>query len=231
MTDAPDRPSSDDISLVREAHERLARGELDAFAELVAEDATWIGVQPEDGAEPATCANREEIVETMRQNLAASLHGELVRVVEGPGGVAVEVGHGQHGRGVEQEGGGEGERDRSLLVVQSDLLAVGGVAVEVVPAQAEPDVAGEDAVGIGTDFTQGHGDAFVEWIMRDKGTGRLLTETPLAELRVVMPRGLRTLDEWPNVTAAMERRRWPEPRIRKVLGGNWLRVLADVWNA
>ena len=90
MTDAPDRPSSG--SLVREAHERIARGELEGFAELVAEDATWVGVRPEDGAEPATCANREEIVETIRQNLAASLHGELVRLVEGPGGVAVEVG-------------------------------------------------------------------------------------------------------------------------------------------
>jgi membrane dipeptidase len=88
---------------------------------------------------------------------------------------------------------------------------------------------GEDAVGIGTDFTQGHGDAFVEWIMRDKGTGRLVTATPLEELRVVMPAGLRRLEEWPNVTAAMERRGWPEGRIRKVLGENWLRVLSDVW--
>ena len=24
---------------------------------------------------------------------------------------------------------------------------------------------------------------------------------------------------------------WPEPRIRKVLGENWLRLLRDVWGA
>ncbi len=81
----------DNASIVREAHARLERGDLDGFAELVAEDATWVGVAPEDGAEPATCANRAEIVETVRQNLQASLRGELVRIVEGDRGVAVEI--------------------------------------------------------------------------------------------------------------------------------------------
>jgi len=90
-------------------------------------------------------------------------------------------------------------------------------------------VVGEDAVGVGTDFTQGQGEGFLEWIMRDKGTGRLVTQTPLSELEIVMPEGLRTLADWPNITAAMERRGWSESRIRKLLGGNWLRVLADVW--
>ncbi len=51
-----------------------------------------MGVAPEDGAEPATCANRREIVETVRQNLQASLRGELVRIVEGTDGVATWVG-------------------------------------------------------------------------------------------------------------------------------------------
>ncbi len=92
-------------------------------------------------------------------------------------------------------------------------------------------VAGEEHVGIGTDFTQGHGADFVEWIMRDKGYGRLLTETPLAELRIVMPDGIARLADWPNLTAAMEGRGWPEPRIRRLLGENWLRYLGDVWKA
>ncbi|TMJ78153.1 MAG: hypothetical protein E6G91_00755, partial [Alphaproteobacteria bacterium] len=30
-------------------------------------------------------------------------------------------------------------------------------------------------------------------------------------------------------TAAMERRGWSEGRIRKVMGGNWLQLLRDVW--
>jgi membrane dipeptidase len=27
----------------------------------------------------------------------------------------------------------------------------------------------------------------------------------------------------------MEEARWSEPKIRKVMGENWLRLLADVW--
>lgn len=90
-------------------------------------------------------------------------------------------------------------------------------------------VVGEEHVGIGTDFTEGHGDAFVEWIMRDKGYGRLLTATPLAALRVVMPEGLERLSEWPSLTLAMEQRGWAEERIMRLLGGNWLRFFDDVW--
>lgn len=92
------------------------------------------------------------------------------------------------------------------------------------------DVAGEEHVGIGSDFTEGHGDAFLEWIMRDKGYARLLTTTPLDELRVVMPEGIRRLGEWPNLTSAMEGRSWTERRILRLLGENWLRYLGDVWS-
>ena len=91
------------------------------------------------------------------------------------------------------------------------------------------DVAGEEHVGIGTDFTEGHGDAFVEWIMRDKGYGRLVTETPLAALRIVMPEGLERLADWPSLTRAMESRGWSEERILRLLGENWVRFLGDVW--
>ncbi len=89
------------------------------------------------------------------------------------------------------------------------------------------DIAGEDRVGIGTDFTQGHGESFFEWITRDKGTARKLTE--FGEIR--FPKGFATLAEYPNLTAAMERAGWPEAKTRKVLGLNWLRVLDEVWGA
>ena len=82
---------------------------------------------------------------------------------------------------------------------------------------------GVDHVGIGTDFTQGHGPDFFEWISRDKGYGRRLVE--LGE--IVNPAGIQTIGEFPNITAAMERAGWDEPKIRKIMGGNWLRVLAD----
>ena len=84
---------------------------------------------------------------------------------------------------------------------------------------------GDDSVGIGTDFTQGHGQAFFDWITHDKGTGRRLTDFG----EVVNPDGLRRIGDFPNLTAAMLRAGWTEARTRKVLGENWLRLLADVW--
>jgi membrane dipeptidase len=91
-------------------------------------------------------------------------------------------------------------------------------------------VAGEEHVGIGTDFTEGHGRAFLEWLMRDKGRGRLLVSTPLDELDLQMPAGLERLRDWPNLTTAMEARGWSDQRIERILGANWLRFFADVWN-
>ena len=90
------------------------------------------------------------------------------------------------------------------------------------------DVAGEDAVGIGTDFTQDQDVSFFEWLRRDKGHGRLLVPgTPRVPR---LPEGLATIGELPNLTAAMARRGWTGTRIRKVLGENWLRFLGEVWD-
>ena len=47
----------------------------------------------------------------------------------------------------------------------------------------------------------------------------------------IMPEGLRTIGEFPNLTDAMVRRGWSESRIRKVMGENWIRMLKDVWGA
>ncbi len=89
------------------------------------------------------------------------------------------------------------------------------------------DVAGEEAVGIGTDFTQDQDLAFFEWLRCDKGHGRPLM--PGAPRVPRLPEGLTTIKEFPNLTAAMARRGWSETRIRKVLGENWLRFLGEVW--
>ena len=43
------------------------------------------------------------------------------------------------------------------------------------------------------------------------------------------PAGLRTIGDFPNLTSAMERAGWPETKIRKIMGENWLRLLAEVW--
>ena len=86
---------------------------------------------------------------------------------------------------------------------------------------------GEDCVGIGTDFTQNHDQAFFEWITHDKGVARKLTE--FGEIK--NPEGIGRISEMPNLTTAMQRAGWPEAKIRKVMGENWVRVLKAVWGA
>lgn len=88
-------------------------------------------------------------------------------------------------------------------------------------------IAGEDCVGIGTDFTQGHGKPFFEWLTHDKGYARKLTEFG----KIVNPEGIRTIGDFPNLAVAMERAGWSETKIRKVLGENWVGVLKEVWGA
>ena len=86
-------------------------------------------------------------------------------------------------------------------------------------------VAGEDSVAYGTDFTQGYGRDFFDWITSDKGDARSLIqfgEIPSLE-------GIETIGDTPNLAQAMERASWSEGRIRKVMGENWLRFLAEAW--
>jgi len=90
------------------------------------------------------------------------------------------------------------------------------------------DLAGEDAVGMGTDFTQDQDEAFFDYLSLDKGYARRLVPKKPGGV-VIMPEGLRTIGDFPNLTATMEKRGWPETRIRKVMGENWLRFLEDVW--
>jgi membrane dipeptidase len=84
---------------------------------------------------------------------------------------------------------------------------------------------GEDQIGIGTDFTQGHGQDFFEWLTHDKGYARRLTSFG----EIVNPLGIRTLGEFPNLTDALLRRGFTATQVRKIMGENWMRVLGDVW--
>ncbi len=89
------------------------------------------------------------------------------------------------------------------------------------------DLVGEDCVGIGTDFTQGHGPEFFDWLTHDKGTARKLVDVG----DVYNPKGLETLHDYANLTSALVRAGWTELRIRKVLGENWLNLLKAVWGS
>jgi len=86
---------------------------------------------------------------------------------------------------------------------------------------------GEERVGYGTDFTQGHQEPFFDWITHDKGYARRLTQ--FGTIR--NPEGLDTIGHTGALTAAMLRRGWTEGRIERVMGENWVKLLYDVWGA
>ncbi|MDX5434813.1 MAG: dipeptidase, partial [Halomonas sp.] len=88
-------------------------------------------------------------------------------------------------------------------------------------------IVGEDAIGIGTDFTQGHGKDFFEWLTHDKGYARRLTSFG----KIINPEGIRTIGEFPNLTEALLRRGFSEAQVRKIMGENWVRILKDVWGS
>ncbi len=88
-------------------------------------------------------------------------------------------------------------------------------------------LAGEESVGIGTDWVQDQDIGFFHYLSADKGRGRPTTK-PYAKVPP-MPKGLETLGDFGNFIPAMERAGWSETRMRRVLGENWLRFLGDVW--
>jgi membrane dipeptidase len=87
-------------------------------------------------------------------------------------------------------------------------------------------IADEENVGIGTDFTQDQDDDFFEYICYDKGN-RWRVTGPSGDF--VNPAGMRRIGDFPNLNATMERAGWRETKLRKIMGENWLRLLADVW--
>ena len=86
-------------------------------------------------------------------------------------------------------------------------------------------IVGEDQIGIGTDFTQGQDKAFFDYLTHDKGYARELTQFG----KIVNPEGIRTVGEFPNLTDALLRHGFSETVVQKVMGENWVRVLAEVW--
>jgi len=87
-------------------------------------------------------------------------------------------------------------------------------------------IVGEDAIGIGTDFTQGHGHDFFEYLTHDKGYARRLTRFG----EIINPKGIRTVGEFPNLTEALLRDGFSETQVRKIMGENWVNLLANVWD-
>jgi membrane dipeptidase len=87
-------------------------------------------------------------------------------------------------------------------------------------------IAGEESVGIGTDFTQDQDQSFFDWLTHDKGYARKLVHfEPIRN-----PEGIRTIGEFPNLTRAMLKAGWSELKIRRIMGDNWIGLLREIWD-
>jgi membrane dipeptidase len=84
---------------------------------------------------------------------------------------------------------------------------------------------GEDAIGIGTDFTQGHCYDFFEYLTHDKGYARRLTRFG----EIINPLGMRTVGDFPNLTEALLKHGFSERQVVKIMGENWVNLLHEIW--
>jgi membrane dipeptidase len=89
---------------------------------------------------------------------------------------------------------------------------------------------GIDHVGIGTDFTQDQPAAFFDWLFSQQGTKP--RERPMEYPDpVVHPEEMETPDRLSSVARELADRGYGEADLRKILGGNWLRLFRQVWGA
>lgn len=86
---------------------------------------------------------------------------------------------------------------------------------------------GEEGVAIGTDITPGQPRSFYEYVGRDKGFGRELSKFRKLP---VLP-GLQTFGDYPNLIAALERKKLTASQIERVMGANLHRYFKSVWGA
>ena len=80
------------------------------------------------------------------------------------------------------------------------------------------------------DFTQDQPRQFFDWIFMQQGTKPRAGGAPVPDT-VTHPRDLETPDKLPNLAAALLRRGRSEDEIKKILGGNFLRLFRDVWGS
>ena len=94
---------------------------------------------------------------------------------------------------------------------------------------------GIDHVGIGTDFTQDQPVSFWRYIGSQQGTkfpstfhkGRLLgVNDP-----TLYPKEFQNPDDFPKIAGALANRGYQSEDIKKVIGGNWLRLFREVWTS
>ena len=94
------------------------------------------------------------------------------------------------------------------------------------------ELVGIDHVGIGTDFTQDQPVSFWTYIGAQQGTKFPSTFTDDSwrpwESKMY-PAGLETTDKLPDLAFALVDRGYKQDDVRKILGGNWMRLFREVW--
>ncbi len=129
--------------------------------------------------------------------------------------------------------------DEELRFLASKGGVCGAVAFPTFVAPSDPtiedwfqhvdylvELLGPDHVSIGTDFVEGQPEGFL-----DRGLGRYVPAGMVPTWPWIYPEGLRTVDDFPSVTAGLLRRGYDEETIRKILGSNLLRIFSEVWGA
>ena len=83
---------------------------------------------------------------------------------------------------------------------------------------------GDDHVSIGTDFVEGQPEGFL-----DRGLGRYVPAGMVPTWPWIYPDGIRTVDDFPNITAGLLKRGYKPDAVTRILGGNLVRVLGEIW--
>lgn len=90
------------------------------------------------------------------------------------------------------------------------------------------EVAGIDHVGFATDQCEGHDWAFFDYLARLHGTTDHFTADPPCPNPTV--KGLEKNSDIPNIATELSARSYRHDEIDKVMGGNWMRLYAEVWD-
>ena len=87
---------------------------------------------------------------------------------------------------------------------------------------------GVDHVGVGTDFTQEQTSAWFDVLMSQQGTKFSPRRLGYPDVPS-HPEGVETPDKMSNIATELKGRGFSDEDVSKILGGNWLRLLREVW--
>ena len=87
---------------------------------------------------------------------------------------------------------------------------------------------GIDHVGIGTDYTQDQTKEWFDLVLSQQGTKPSARRKDYPDT-ITHPTGIETPDRLSNVAGELARRGYRPEDITKILGGNWMRLLLEVW--